>query len=166
MQFFFVIMQSYLDDGSTRDPWLAKKRFLPPLSTCLGDDATYPCRISLLEANLELHRHLPILAHSVTVKDRWILDNCTLFFFLATMDYCTLGLCPGSVHSLLLIVNWEIWKVRNSRTFQQKEQSTLDLVQKMKEAMTTWVWLVQKFLAALINLWTPSFLCRALYCVL
>jgi hypothetical protein len=86
MQFFFVIMQSYLDDGSTRDPWLAKKRFLPPLSTCLGDDATYPCRISLVEANLELHRHLPILAHSVTVKDRWILDNCTLFFLFFGND--------------------------------------------------------------------------------
>ena len=39
-----------------------------------------------------------------------------------------------AIKSLLLLVNWEIWKERNSRTFDRHEVSTLTLLEKIKEA--------------------------------
>ena len=66
----------------------------------------------------------------------------------ALVDVCWVfawGLRP-----LLLLVNWKIYKERNSRTFQQKESSALDLVQKIQEEARIWGLAGAKFLIALI----------------
>jgi len=43
-----------------------------------------------------------------------------------------------AIKSLILLVNWEIWKERNSRTFDRREASTITLLGKIKEEARTW----------------------------
>ena len=43
-----------------------------------------------------------------------------------------------AIKSLLLLVNWEILKERNSRTFDRREASTITLLGKIKEEARTW----------------------------
>ena len=38
-----------------------------------------------------------------------------------------------ALRSLLLLVNWEIWKERNARTFDRRETSMIALLSKIKE---------------------------------
>ena len=43
-----------------------------------------------------------------------------------------------AIKSLLLLVNWEIWKERNARTLDRREASTLALLGKIKEEARAW----------------------------
>ena len=45
----------------------------------------------------------------------------------------TVGVPTKALRSLLLLVNWEIWKERNARTFTRKELSVTNLFLKIKE---------------------------------
>ena len=38
-----------------------------------------------------------------------------------------------ALRSLLLLVNWEIWKERNARIFDRRESSTIALLTKIKQ---------------------------------
>jgi hypothetical protein len=44
------------------------------------------------------------------------------------------GVPSKVLRSLLLLVNWEVWKERNARTFARKELSAVVLFQKIKDA--------------------------------
>ena len=43
-----------------------------------------------------------------------------------------------ALRSLLLLVNWEIWKERNARIFDRRESSTIALLTKIKQE--AWAW--------------------------
>ena len=43
-----------------------------------------------------------------------------------------------ALRSLLLLVNWEIWKERNARTFDHRETSTIALLSKIKQEAGAW----------------------------
>jgi len=43
-----------------------------------------------------------------------------------------------ALRSLLLLVNWEIWKERNARIFDRCESSTIALLTKIKQE--AWAW--------------------------
>ncbi len=48
------------------------------------------------------------------------------------------GIIIQALHTLMLLVAWEIWNERNRRTFQQKELSATSLLAKIKEEAKTW----------------------------
>ena len=66
-----------------------------------------------------------------------------------------LGSRPGvprsGLRSLILLVVWEIFKERNARTFQRKEQSTMSLLLKIKEEARAWSLAGAKHFASLLN---------------
>ena len=66
---------------------------------------------------------------------------------MATLD----GIPKKAVQSLLLLVNLEVWKERNARTFVRKELSAtaLGLFQKIKEEAHLWGLTGTKHLVAL-----------------
>jgi len=56
-----------------------------------------------------------------------------------------------AIKSLLLLVNWEIWKERNSRTFDRREVSTLTLLGKIKEEAKMWGFAGARHLASFVG---------------
>jgi len=61
------------------------------------------------------------------------------------------GVPKKGIRSLLLLVNWEVWKERNARTFARKEIPPLVLFQKIKEEARSWGLAGAKHLAALLD---------------
>ena len=61
------------------------------------------------------------------------------------------GVPPRAHKSLLLLVNWEIWKERNPKPFNRQETSTTMLLSKIKEARTCGI-VGARHLAVLIGL--------------
>jgi hypothetical protein len=57
-----------------------------------------------------------------------------------------------ALHTLTLLVNWEIWNERNRRTFQHKELPALTLLAKIKEEAKTWGLAGAKNLAAWLTM--------------
>ena len=53
--------------------------------------------------------------------------------------------------TLFALTAWEIWKERNARTFQRKEQSSTSLLLKIKEEVRAWSLAGAKRLASLLN---------------
>ena len=62
------------------------------------------------------------------------------------------GVPPRALKSLLLLVNWEIWKERNTRIFNRRECSTALLLSKIKEEARAWGIVGARLLAVLIGL--------------
>jgi len=56
-----------------------------------------------------------------------------------------------AIKSLLLLVNWEIWKERNSRIFDRREVSTLTLLGKIKEEARMWGFAGARHLASFVG---------------
>ena len=56
-----------------------------------------------------------------------------------------------AVKSLLLLVNWEIRKERNARTFDRREASTISLVGKIKEEARAWGIVGDRHLASFVG---------------
>ena len=63
----------------------------------------------------------------------------------------TPGVPTKALRSLLLLVNWEIWKERNARTFTRKELLVTNLFFKIKEEAHSWGLAGAKYLAALLT---------------
>ena len=53
--------------------------------------------------------------------------------------------------TLFALTTWEIWKERNARTSQRKEQSSTSLLLKIKEEVRAWSLAGAKRLASLLN---------------
>ena len=62
----------------------------------------------------------------------------------------TPGVPTKALRSLLLLVNWEIWKEHNARMFTRKELSVTNLFFKIKEEAHSWGLAGAKDLAALL----------------
>jgi hypothetical protein len=61
------------------------------------------------------------------------------------------GVPPRALKSLLQLVNWEIWKERNARTFNRQETLPTTLLSKIKEAAQAWGITGARHLADLIG---------------
>ncbi|KAF8693972.1 hypothetical protein HU200_038571 [Digitaria exilis] len=72
------------------------------------------------------------------------------------MDWCIkMTTAPGTpckaFHSLVLLVAWEVWKERNSRTFRHLGLPTLTLFAKIKDKVSTWIMAGTTRLAQLVG---------------
>jgi hypothetical protein len=57
---------------------------------------------------------------------------------------------PQGLHSAIILITWEIWKERNARVFNNKEQSPPAIFQKIKDESANWVLAGAKRLAEII----------------
>jgi hypothetical protein len=119
--------------------------------------------------NLQWSRHSPEsqflhsnIATKICVLMRWIL------IFASTIEIYYFNnwiLILSSTKIWILLVAWELWKERNVRTFQRKEQTTTYILLKIKEEARAWGLAGAKRLVSLITgAWAPSqILCIALF---
>lgn len=76
---------------------------------------------------------------SVTVKEWWMHMGALA------------GVPKKGLHSLLLLVSWQLWLERNARTFQRKERPAHVLMLQIKEEARAWEMASAKHLAGLLG---------------
>ncbi|KAF8702568.1 hypothetical protein HU200_032952 [Digitaria exilis] len=60
------------------------------------------------------------------------------------------GMPKKSAAALCMLIIWEIWKERNARTFDRKEESTQGLMAKIKNEANAWMMAGAKPLALVL----------------
>jgi hypothetical protein len=58
--------------------------------------------------------------------------------------------CPQGLKSAVILITWEIWKERNARVFNNKEQTPPSIFQKIKDEGANWILAGAKHLAEII----------------
>ncbi|PVH32964.1 hypothetical protein PAHAL_9G535900 [Panicum hallii] len=120
---------------------LANKQGCPRNNICLLVRCRFTRRVwSLIAGWVHYHQLLPSywsITHSV--RESWhMMGNLQ-------------GVPPRALKSLLQLVNWEIWKERNARTFNRQETLPTTLLSKIKEAAQAWGITGARHLADLIG---------------